>query len=67
MQHEWECAKTNPQSVWAKDDYGVPVVSLLKATNASNTRTLSHSNTVRRTSAPDDDDDLEATFSRSLT
>lgn len=67
MQHEWECAKTNPQAVWSKDDYGVAVVSLLKATNASNTRTLSHSNAVRRTSAADDDDDLEGTFSRSLT
>ena len=42
LDNEWEAAKTNPSAIWAKDDYGEPVCSLLKVTSASNARELSH-------------------------
>ena len=62
--NEWECAKTNPQAVWSKDDYNVQVVSLLKVTNASSSRTLSHSSSVKRKENLETDD-VEGAFSRS--
>ena len=63
LAQEWELAKTNPSAVWAKDDYGVPVVSLLKVVNANNARKLSHQTGVSRKRSVETDD-LEGVFSR---
>ena len=65
LKQEWELAKTNPLAVWAKDDYGVPVVSLLKTVNANNARKLSNETGVSRARTLDTDD-LEGAFSRAL-
>ena len=65
LKKEWELAKTNPCAVWAKDDYEVPVVSLLKIVNAKNARKLSHETGVSRKQTMETDD-LEGAFSRAL-
>ena len=58
---EWNAAFTNPQAVWAKDDYGQDVVSLLKITSASSARELQHNKSVSRTSETDGGD-VESAF-----
>lgn len=61
LEAEWECAKTNPQAVWGKDEYNVPVVSLLKITEATNARKLAHENAITRKKGVETDD-LESAF-----
>lgn len=63
---EYESAKTNPAAIWSKDDYGQPIVSLLKTTVASNARSLAHKKGVSANSAVETDD-VEEAFSSSLT
>ena len=58
---EWETAKSNPKAVWSKDDYGVPVVSLLRTTTASTAREISHRKGISTTNT-EETTDVEATF-----
>ena len=58
---EWEAAKSNPKAIWSKDDYGVPVVSLLRTTTASTAREMSHRKGISTTHV-EETEDVEATF-----
>ena len=58
---EWEAAKSNPKAVWSTDDYGVPVVSLLRTTTASTAREMSHRKGISTTHV-EETTDVEATF-----
>ena len=41
-EQEWLSARSNPNAIWAKDDYGEEVCSLLKTSVASSSRSLAH-------------------------
>ena len=64
-EQEWDAAKTNPNAVWSKDEYGVDTVSLLRTTTAKSSRKLSHQAAVSRKKDADGDD-LEESFTRFL-
>ncbi len=42
LPEEWTAARTNPNAVWARDNYGEEVCSLLTTSTASTARKLEH-------------------------
>jgi hypothetical protein len=62
LEGEWEAAKSNPNAVWSKDDYGVEVVSLLKKTSSSSARELQHAKSVTRSNETESEN-MEEIFS----
>ena len=61
MESEWTSAKSNPLAVWTTDDYGEPVVSLLRVASANTSREMNHRKGVT-TSNTEETADLENTF-----
>ena len=67
LEAEWTAAQSNPRAVWSKDDYGVPVVSLLRSTTASTGRELQHHKEIsKQNQTLAIDDDLEEAMTSSF-
>lgn len=56
LEAEWEAAGANPNAIWAKDDYGVWTISLLRVHTASAARELSHTKGIRQHQVVETDD-----------
>lgn len=64
LEAEWTAAKANPTAVWAKDEYGADIVSLLKFTKSASARELLHKKNVS-TSEQVEAENVAETFSSS--
>ena len=55
LNDEWDAAKSNPNAIWAKDEYGVDTCSLLRISTAGSSRALQHQKAVSRSHQAADD------------